>query len=383
MPSKIIPSHRPDAILVWSLTALIFLGLLMLFTSSIVLSKEKTQINNDPSTGSSTYYLLHQILYGFFPGIVLAYIFSKFSLDFLKKIAPFFLLLAIISLILVFIPSLTFKAGGATRWINIGGFTFQPSEFAKLSLILYLAAFFEKKIETKKITSFKESLIPFLIILAPIAFLLLLQPDMGTLGVISFIALLMFFGVGGSISHVFLLIFLGIALLLSAIFIFDYQAERVFTFLNPEEDILGDSYQINQSLIALGSGGIFGKGFTNGIQKEGYLPQPMNDTIFAVWGEETGFLGATIIIILYLIICSRGFIIAKKSPNIFSQALAIGITSWISIQAMFHIMAVCGLIPFTGMPLPLISYGGSALMCTLIGIGILINISRRTVYNNK
>lgn len=379
MSKKVSHIHQPDNVLMWSLAILIFFGLLMLFTSSIVLSKEKTQINNDPTTGNPTYYLVHQILYGLLPGIILAFILSRLSIDALKKIAPFFALLAIIFLIAVFIPGVAFKSGGAVRWINIGGFTFQPSEFAKLSLILYLAAFFEKKIETKKITSFKEGLLPFLIILAPFVLLLLLQPDMGTLGTLCFIALLMFFSAGGSLSHVFLLVFLGIVLLLCAIFVFDYQEERIFTFLNPEEDVLGSSYQINQSLIALGSGGVFGVGFTNGVQKEGYLPQPMNDTIFAVWGEETGFVGTTIIIILYLIICWRGFIIAKRAPNKFSQVLAIGITSWISIQTMFHIMAVCGLIPFTGIPLPFISYGGSALMCALMGIGVLINVSRRTV----
>lgn len=379
MSKKVSHIHQPDNVLMWSLAILIFFGLLMLFTSSIVLSKEKTQINNDPTTGNPTYYLVHQILYGLLPGIILAFILSRLSIDALKKIAPFFALLAIIFLIAVFIPGVAFKSGGAVRWINIGGFTFQPSEFAKLSLILYLAAFFEKKIETKKITSFKEGLLPFLIILAPFVLLLLLQPDMGTLGTLCFIALLMFFSAGGSLSHVFLLVFLGIVLLLCAIFVFDYQEERIFTFLNPEEDVLGSSYQINQSLIALGSGGVFGVGFTNGVQKEGYLPQPMNDTIFAVWGEETGFVGTTIIIILYLIICWRGFIIAKRAPNKFSQVLAIGITSWISIQTIFHIMAVCGLIPFTGIPLPFISYGGSALMCALMGIGVLINVSRRTV----
>jgi cell division protein FtsW len=203
---------------------------------------------------------------------------------------------------------------------------------------------------------------------------------MGTFGVLGLITLCMFFGIGGSFLHTFLIVLLGLSVFcLSVFFIFPYQAERVLTFLNPEEDVLGRSYQITQSLIALGSGGIFGVGFGNGIQKWSYLPQPMGNTIFAVWAEETGFIGALIIVVLYLIICWRGFIIAKKAPSKFSQTLAIGVTSWVGIQAFLHIMAVCALIPFTGIPLPFVSYGGSALIFNLIGIGILINVSRRTL----
>jgi len=149
--------------------------------------------------------------------------------------------------------------------------------------------------------------------------------------------------------------------------------------MHPEEDSLGMSYQVNQSLIALGSGGIFGRGFGNGIQKYNYLPQPMGDTIFAVWAEETGFIGSLIILLLFLLILWRGFIISKRAPDNFSRLLAIGIISWIEIQGFVHIMAVCRLIPFTGLPLPFISYGGSALISSFIGLGILINISKRTV----
>ena len=151
------------------------------------------------------------------------------------------------------------------------------------------------------------------------------------------------------------------------------------TFLNPKEDLSGSAYQINQSLIALGSGGIFGRGFTHSIQKWGYLPQPTADAIFAIWGEETGFIGSVLIILLYLIICWRGFIIAKRAPNKFSQGLVIGIISWIVIQAFLHIMVVCGLIPFTGVPLPFVSYGGTALIFNLIGMGLLINVSKKTI----
>ena len=369
--------HQPDSILVWSLVVLIFVGLLILFSSSMVISKEKTCSATNP--GTTTYYFFHQILYGLLPGIVFIYFFSRLSLNFFKRLAPLFFLLSLILLIFVFIPGIGFESGGATRWLEVGSFTFQSSEFAKIALIIYLAALLGKKIKEGKINNFQDGFVPFLIILIPFGILLLLQPDMGTLGILCLIALLMFFGAGGKLLHTFLLIFLGISVLASTIFFFPYQAERVLTFLNPEEDTLGRSYQVSQSLIALGSGGILGVGFGNGIQKYNYLPQPMGDTIFAVWAEETGFIGSSFIILLFLIICWRGFIIAKRAPNNFARLLTIGVISWISIQAFLHIMAVCGLVPFTGMPLPFVSYGGSALILAMAGAGILINVSRRTV----
>ncbi|MFH0987485.1 MAG: putative lipid II flippase FtsW [Patescibacteria group bacterium] len=364
-------SHQPDYVLTWALVSLVFLGLMMLFTSSSWVSLEKTK--------SSTYYLSHQILYGLLPGILLAFIFSRISLKFIKGSAALFFILSLISLVLVFIPGLKFEAGGAASWLAVGDFTFQPSEFAKLALVVYLAAFFEKKITQDKIKSFKNSLQPFVVILIPFALLLLFQPDMGTLGIIILIAFLMFFCAGGNLLHVFLLILIGLMVLGLGFLIRPHQAERFMTFLNPSEDTLGASYQVNQSLIALGSGGIFGRGFGNGIQKYNYLPQPMNDTIFAVWAEETGFIGSIFIIFLFLIIFWRGLIISKRAPDDFSRLLAIGILSWIGVQSFIHIMGVCNLIPFTGIPLPFISYGGSALIFALIGTGILINISRRTI----
>lgn len=363
--------HHPDLVLTWSFIILILLGLLMLFTSSSWLSLEKT--------GQSTYYLLHQILYGLLPGIVLFYLCSKISLTFLRKLIPFLFILTIISLIIVFVPNLGFESGGASRWLVVGSITLQPSEFAKLVIILYLAAFFEKKINEKKICDFKEGLIPFIVILIPFGVLLLMQPDMGTLGIICLIALLMFFSAGARFLHILFLIFLGLCVLAAGCLIFPYQVDRISTFLNQDENDLGSSYQINQSLIAIGSGGLLGIGFGNGIQKYNYLPQPMGDSIFAIWAEETGLIGSAVIMFLFLIICARGFIIAKRAPDSFSRLLAIGIVCWISIQAFLHIMAVCGLIPFSGMPLPFISYGGTALIFTLIGAGILVNISRKTV----
>jgi cell division protein FtsW len=356
---------------------MVVFGLLMLFTSSMVISKERTRTQADP-TGSATYYFFHQLLFGVIPGAIFGFLLSKFSLKFFRKAAVPLYILAILSLIIVFIPIFNYKAMGATSWIEIGGFTFQPSEFAKIAIIIYLAAFFDRKIKENKMKNMRQSLIPFLTILAPLGLLLILQPDMGTLGILALISLSMFFIAGAKFSHIFLLVIAGLVLVLICAQIFPHQAQRIFTFFSPEEDTLGMSYQVNQSLIGIGSGGILGVGVGNGIQKYNYLPEPIGDTIFSVWAEETGFFGSIIIISLYLILGWRGFIISKHAPDKFSQLFAIGIVSWILIQAFVNIMSVTGLIPFTGLPLPFISYGGTAMIAMLGAMGILINISKQT-----
>lgn len=368
-------AHRPDYFLVWTIVFLIFLGLLMLFTASSWLSLE----NTNGGEKNAIYYLFHQIIYGLLPGIILGYFFFRLPLDILKKIAAIFLALGIALLCLVFIPKFSFESGGATSWIGFGDFTFQPAEFTKLFLCIYLAAFFEKKIKEKKLKSFDEGFLPFLIILFPFALLLFLQPDFGTLGIVALISLSIFFSAGGSFTHILISIFLGFLILTVGILVFGHANERITTFLNPGKDTLGEGYQVNQSLIALGSGGVFGVGLGNGIQKYNYLPEPMGDTIFAVWGEETGFAGCSFIIFLFLMLGYKGIKIAQNAPDMFSRILAIGIISWLEIQGIINIMAVSGLIPFTGLPLPFISYGGSSLIAVLTAVGILINISRRTV----
>lgn len=370
-------TSEADSKLVWALTILIILGLLMLFTASIFISKEKTSTAQNPS-GSATYYFFHQILFGLIPGLILAFFLSKTSLGFLRKIPVLLYILAIASLVIVFLPAFNFEAKGAASWIEIGGFTFQPSEFAKIALIIYLAAFFDRKIKENKMKKAGEILIPFGIVLLPIGSLLIMQPDMGTLGIIALISIIMFFTAGGKLSHIMFLVLMGLALVLVVACFRPHQAQRIITFINPEKDTLGVSYQVNQSLIAIGSGGTFGVGIGNGIQKYKYLPEPMGDTIFSVWAEETGLFGCLILISLYLILGWRGLIISKRAPNKFSQLLAVGIVSWILIQAFLNIMAVTGIIPFTGLPLPFVSYGGTALIAMLGAVGILVNISKQT-----
>jgi len=371
-------AHQPDNILIIALAILILLGLLMLFTASIVISKEKTRSDKNPE-GSTTYYFFHQILFALLPGIFLAFLISKMPISFFKSIALFALFASIFCLLLIFIPKLAFEAGGATRWVRIAGYTFQPSELAKLALILYFGALFEKKFHNNQIKDFKSGFLPFLLIFGAFAVLLVLQPDMGTLIVMALISLFMFFMAQGKFRHILLFMLIGIIALLLYMNIFPHSAQRFTTFLNPEKDIKGAGYQINQSLIAIGSGGLTGVGIGNGIQKYNYLPETLSDTIFAVWAEETGLLGSLALIIIYLIIGWRGLIISKRAPDKFSQLVAVGITTWIVFQAFLNIMANSGLVPFTGLPLPLVSYGGTAIITTLMAMGILINISKKTI----
>ena len=364
-------SHEPDNILILVTGIILFIGILMIASASSSLSERLT--------GNSFYYLIHQICFGLIPGLIIAFIISKFSLNFLKRLALPFLIFSIVLCILVFIPSFQYYYGGAVRWIKLGPITFQPAEFVKIALIIYLAAFFAKKKKENKINSLEECFLPFVFILLPFAVLFLLQPDMGSFGIVCLISLFMYFCAGGSLLYSSLLVVFGIIAFIILSFIAPYRFARVTTFLNPEIDPQGIGYHLNQNLITIGSGRILGVGYGNSIQKFGYLPQPMEDSIFAIWGEETGFIGCVSLLSLYIIFIWRGVKICQKTPDDFEKNLACGIISWIGIQAFINIAGVLGLFPLTGITLPLISYGGTALIATLIGVGILINISKRTI----
>lgn len=366
--------HKPDFLLIIAIVFAILLGLVMLFTASSLswISLQKTD--------KSTFYIAHQILWGLLPGLILGLICYKLPLNWMRKFSFLLVVIAIISLVLiVFVPSLSFEAGGASRWLKIGGLTFQASALAKLAVIFYLAALLERRFNQGKIKDFTSTMIPSVALIAIFAFLLLLQPEIGTLLIICLVVFSMLWIAEASFSHLAFLVLIGIVLLVVGSIAFPYQSERISSFLGMgEQENLDSAYQVRQSLIAVGSGGLLGKGLGEGIQKYGYLPRPMEDSIFAVWGEEMGFLGCIIVIMTFLFIGARGFIIARRAPDKFSQFLAGGIVSWILIQAFVHMGAISGLIPFTGEVLPFMSYGGSALVFNLVGMSVLVNISRKT-----
>ncbi len=357
-----------DYILLTIVGILILFGILMIATISAPLSLERF--------GNTWYYLFHQILLGLLPAILLGILFFKLPLSSLKKYAVVLLFLNLIALILVFVPKIGLSIGGAHRWISLGPISFQPSEFLKISFLIYLAAWLSQK------RSKNQTLVAFLIILTILTCLLIKQPDMGTLMVIALTSASIYFITPSSFWHKISVIFAGIGGTILLIIIAPYRIERLMSFFHPEFNPLKEGYQIHQSLISIGSGKIFGIGGPFGLgmsqQKFGFLPHSMSDSIFAIIGEEMGFIGCIAILALFLALAWRGLKIAKESPDNFSYLLALGITIWITLQAFFNMGAMTGLLPLTGIPLPFISYGGSHIIVELIGIGILLNISKNT-----
>ena len=370
-------SGQPDYIFIFIVVCLILLGGLILVSVSLPISQEKF--------GSSFYYLNHQIIFGLLPGLILAFSAFKIKLVSFKKWAPIFLLINLIFLGMVFLPHLGISFRGSARWINLGPISFQPSEFLKLSFILYLSSWLASRTEkkftptTKKLAWwFSQTFFAFLAIMVITGTFLIFQPDISTLLVIILVATLMYFLAKTPLWHSILLIFMIILAFLVLIKIAPYRFNRILVFLNPELDPMGIGYQIKQALIAIGSGGIFGSGLGLSLQKFGFLPHSISDSIFAIFAEETGFLGSLVLVLLYLVFFWRGLKIGKQSADKFSKFCALGITFWITLQAFVNIGSMIRILPLTGIPLPFISYGGSALISELIGVGILLNISKQT-----
>jgi len=309
-----------------------------------------------------------------------------FPLKFWKASALPFFIVTILLLIALFLPGVGANYGTSTSWINLPFLpSVQPAEMAKLGLIFYLAVWMEKRQEL--VRSFQYGFIPFTILLSMIVILLAMQPDFGSVLVISTIAVTMFFAAGGSIFHI------GGGALFAAILAYpiimskEYIRNRFLTFLNPELDPLNIGFQIKQALIAIGSGGVFGVGFGKSIQKFGYLPEVQGDTIFAAAAEELGFIRIAFLVLAYAIIAYRGYIIASNAKDRFSMLVAVGITSWFTFQAIINMGVNLAILPLTGLTLPFVSYGGSSLIVNMLGAGILLNISRyaegKTYFANR
>jgi len=356
-------SKKSDYILSLTVFVLLILGLIMISSAGVVLSYEKF--------GSNNYFLIRQIINAAI-GVIFLVVFYRIDYRFWKKVSSVLLVTTIFLLVLVFL--IGFSYGGAKRWLYLGSFFLQPTEIAKLAYVLYLAAWLESRGE--KIRDIQYGLIPFAIMTAFIGFLTILQPDLGTAIVISLTAASMFITAGASWQQIFIggstSLVIGWLLIKSSA----YRFARLSVFLNPGADAKGIGYHINQALLAIGSGGIIGQGFGLSRQKYNYLPEPMGDSIFAIIAEELGFVRAIIIILLFLLLAYRGYMVARQAPDAFGRLAAFGITSWITIQATINIAAMLSLLPLTGIPLPFISYGGSSLVTSLAGMGILLNISK-------
>lgn len=359
-----------DKVLIVDVALLLLFGQVMISSASVVLSYNKF--------GNNYYYLHHQFFYGLVPGVILAFAMARVDYRKFKPSAPLFLMATLALLLVVFIPGLSLDNRGVSSWISVAGMSFQPSELAKLTFIVYLAAWLEQR--KKKLNDLSEGFIPFLMIIALIAIPIIKQPDLGTLVVMCAISSAMYFVAGASFSYILVMILGGVAGMMLLIKLAPYRIKRLTTFLHPELDPQGIGYQINQALLALGSGGLLGLGLGHSRQKFNYLPEPIGDSIFAVTGEELGLVGLVLLIALFLVFARRGFQIAASAKDDFGKFIAVGVTSWITFQALMNIAAITSLMPLTGITLPFVSYGGSSLMALLTGVGVLLSVSR---YSNS
>lgn len=334
-------------------------GLIMVYDASVAIAIR--------DFGDQYHFVRDQMVW-FAIGLGSLFIFSQIDYHRFKPLVLPLLLVTILLLLAVFIPGVGIRALGARRWINAGFFIIQPAEIAKLTLVLYLSAWLSRPE--------KGRLWSFLLLLGMVVGLIVLEPDLGTAVIVVGIAVALYFLSGAPLSHFLalipvLLICIGVLAIASP-----YRFSRILTFVNPDRDPLGASYQIRQVLFALGSGGFTGVGIGKSRQKYAYLPEANTDSIFAIIGEEVGFIGALLVIGIFVFILWRGFRIARNAPDPFGRLTALGISLWFGLQACINLAAMTALIPLTGIPLPLISYGGSSLIIFMISFGILLNISR-------
>ncbi len=307
-------------------------------------------------------------------GIGAFWFFSRFDYHMIRKWAFFVLIGAIIINLLLFIPALTLEHGGAARWIDLGFISFQPSEFLKIAFIIYMAAWIH--FAKEKVDSAKFGILPYLVIIAILGGLLVAQHDNDTLAIISVTGIIMLFVAGLSIRRIAVVILLLTTFLGAAIFIQPHALQRIQTYLGGNTDTQGTGYQINQSLIAIGSGQWNGRGFGQSVQKFGYLPEPIGDSIFAVAAEEFGFLGSIVLIALYICLIIATFRIATRSHNLFGSMVAIGFGVLVIIESFMNMAAMLGIIPLSGLPLLFVSHGGTALIITLATAGMVANVSK-------
>ncbi len=350
------------------LGGLVLFGFVMLASASYPLALENFK-------GNGYYLVVHQIIFGLLPGLVGFVVATRIPYGIYRKYAGAMLVVSIVLLTLVFIPGLGLTYGGSQSWINLGAFSLQPSELVKLTFLFYLAAWLEKRSE-RELHDFSQGALPFLCVLGAVALLLILQPDTGTMGIIVAMALATYFVAGAPVKHLAFFGAIGAAGLAVLMKLTSYRADRFTTFLHPELDPQGVGYHINQALLAIGSGGLFGRGYGHSLQKFQYLPEVAGDSIFAVMSEELGFVFIVAFLALYTVFIFRGLKIADRAPDPFSRYLVVGIMVWIGVQAIVNIGGMVGLLPITGVVLPFVSYGGTALAVSLTAMGVVANVSR-------
>nr|WP_285864350.1 stage V sporulation protein E [Lederbergia lenta] len=362
-----VPNKKtaPDLIMIMATISLLVVGLIMVYSASAIWANYKF--------GDSYFFLKRQLL---FAGVGLIAMFVIMNLDYWvwKQWAKPILIICFVLLIAVLIPGIGMERNGSRSWIGVGAFSIQPSEFMKIGMIAFLAKFLST--QQRYITTVKKGLLPSLSLLFLAFGLIMLQPDLGTGTVMVGTCIIMIFVAGARVAHFAFLGVLGIVGFVGLVISAPYRMKRITSFLDPWQDPMDSGFQIIQSLYAIGPGGLLGLGLGESKQKYFYLPEPQTDFIFAILAEELGFIGGSFILLLFSILLWRGIKIALSAPDLFGSFLAVGIISMVAIQVMINIGVVIGLMPVTGITLPLLSYGGSSLTLMLMAIGVLLNISR-------
>lgn len=315
-----------------------------------------------------------QVIFGIGGGLLSMFLASQIFYRNWRQYAFYIFVATVILTLCVFVPTIGVAHGGALRWISLGGFSFQPAELLKIGYIIYMATWLSGV--QKTIGNFKQGTVPFACITAVVGVVMLLQPDTDTFLIMATAGTAMFVTAGGSWRDVALMFLAGVLLIAVLAFSRPYIKDRITTFINPALDPHGKSFQIQQSMIAIGSGGIIGRGFGQSIQKFGYLPEPIGDSVFAVYAEEFGFIGSSLLILLITFFTFRGYKIASRATDLFGMLLVVGFMTIIVTQAFLNIAAMVGLAPLMGLPLPFISHGGTALLTTLTSVGIVLNVSK-------
>jgi cell division protein FtsW len=357
---------QPDFILLILTFILVGTGLVMIYSSSQIFAYM------DPRYADSAYFLKRQVVWATL-GIFLMVVTMNIPYRVYKKLVVL-ILGGLFVLMLLVLTDLGEVRNGAQRWLNLGFIIIQPSEFVKLGIIIYLASIYSKKQEY--INDLMRGVIPPLVVVAIFFILILLQRDLGTGMSVIFFTMVMIFCSGAQFKHMFALVSLSAIIGVLFIATQQYRVERVLSFLDPWADPLDSGYQLTQSLIAIGNGGIWGNGIGNSIQKYLYLPEAHTDFIFAIIAEEVGLIGVVLILSCYVVLILRGIRASVRCPDSFGTLLGLGIVAMIGIQSLINIAVVVGSLPVTGIALPFLSYGGSSLLLTLISMGILLNISR-------
>jgi cell division protein FtsW len=355
---------KSDKVLFITTILLVALSVVMVYSASAPMALDRY--------GRASFFLIKQGMWALL-GIALLYVVIRVDYRFYREPAFIWSCLGLVACALV---AVYFRApvNGARRWLGVGGIGIQPSELAKLAAIFFIAALLERRMH--RIDDFGYALIPIAIVTFGLVALILPEPDFGTSMSLLAIAAVMVFAAGLDYRYVAGVVLCALPTLYLLVMRSAYRRRRTLAFLNPWDDPLGDGFQIIQSLIAIGTGGVWGKGLMNGVQKLFYLPEPHTDFIFSVISEELGLLGATLVVICFCVLTWRGMRIALRAPDSFGAYLAIGLTTMVAVQAFVNISVVLGLLPTKGIPLPFISNGGSSLLINLIGMGILLNVSQ-------